>query len=87
MKQFGMYKVRSLVQCSASVILTYGCWSLSASLGGVTQDVSILITDDDFRVYLQDRSEQRVSEPATKRRTKEIYRLMIRLPVLSQPPV
>ena len=32
---FGMYNVHSLVQCSTHVILTYGCWSLSASLSRV----------------------------------------------------
>ena len=29
------------VQCSACVISTYGCWSLSTSLGGVTQNIPI----------------------------------------------
>ena len=43
------------------VISTYGCWSLSASLGGVTQDVPILITDRNFRLYLQGPSERRVA--------------------------
>ena len=51
----------SLVQCSAHVISTYGCWSLSASLDGVTRDVAILITDHNFPVYLPGHSERRVA--------------------------
>ena len=59
---FGMYSVRSLIQCSALVIstlviITYGCWSLSVSLGGFTQDVPILITEHNFRVYLHSPNE------------------------------